>query len=181
MRRKQWEQIGLEYEQFANRMLMPFEKKFTTAEDIQNGMGNIRLEMLTTDKGSECVYTFDEDILPLYMLYLTELSRQGKHIRTCEVCGRKFVVSRKNTRVCGAKYKSQRQAEYFKKRKAKVKDDIVDKTYQQNRDGYDNFPKKLNRLNAPEGLKFRKGYSRRIDEKNRLVYDMDEQGNLLIP
>ena len=127
---------------------MPFEKKFATAEDIQNSNGNIRLEMQSIDKGAECVYTFDEDILPLYMLYLTELSRQGKHIRTCEVCGRKFVASRKDTRVCSAKCKSQRQAGYFKEHKAKVKDDIVDKTYQQNRDGYDNFLKKLNRLNA---------------------------------
>ena len=152
MRRKQWEQIGAEYEQFANRMLMPFEKKFTTVDDIQNSNGNIRLEMLTTDKGVECIYTFDEDILPLYMLYLTELSRQGKHIRTCEVCGRKFVASRKDTRVCGAKCKSQRQAGYFKEHKAKVKEDTVEKAYQQNRDGYDNFLKKLNRLNAPEDV-----------------------------
>ncbi len=167
MRRKQWEQIGMEYEQFANRMLMPFEKKFTTAEDIQNGMGNIRLEMLTTDKGAECVYTFDEDILPLYMLYLTELSRQGKHIRTCEVCGRKFVASRKDTRVCGAKCKSQRQAGYFKEHKAKVKDDIVDKTYQQNRDGYDNFLKKLNRLNVPEDV---------IEPYKQAKYDFLDKG-----
>ncbi len=35
-------------------------------------------------------------------------------------------------------------------------------------------------IGKPEGLKFRKGYSRRIDGKNRLVYDTDEQGNLLI-
>ncbi len=152
MRRKQWEQIGLEYEQFANRMLMPFEKKFTTADEMAEYSGGIRIEMQSVDKSRECIYTFDKDILPLYMLYLTELSRQGKHIRTCEVCGRKFVASRKDTRVCSAKCKSQRQAGYFKEHKAKVKDDIVDKTYQQNRDGYDNFLKKLNRLNASENV-----------------------------
>ena len=32
----------------------------------------------------------------------------------------------------------------------------------------------------PEPLRYRKGWSRRIDEKNRLVYDMDENGNILI-
>ena len=26
----------------------------------------------------------------------------------------------------------------------------------------------------PEKLKYRKGYSRRIDEKNRLIYDMEK-------
>ena len=35
-------------------------------------------------------------------------------------------------------------------------------------------------IGKPEPLRYRKGWSRRIDEKNRLVYDMDEQGNLLI-
>ena len=35
-------------------------------------------------------------------------------------------------------------------------------------------------IGKPEGLKYRKGWSRHIDEKNRLVYDVDEYGNLLI-
>lgn len=35
-------------------------------------------------------------------------------------------------------------------------------------------------IGKPEALKYRKGWSRRIDEKNRLVYDVDENGNLLI-
>ena len=35
-------------------------------------------------------------------------------------------------------------------------------------------------IGKPESLKFRKGWSRRIDEKNRLVYDIDSSGNLLI-
>lgn len=32
----------------------------------------------------------------------------------------------------------------------------------------------------PEPLKFRPGYSRRIDEKNRLVYEIDELENIKI-
>ncbi len=32
----------------------------------------------------------------------------------------------------------------------------------------------------PEALKYCTGYSRRIDKKNRLIYDFDEHGNLLI-
>lgn len=32
----------------------------------------------------------------------------------------------------------------------------------------------------PERLKYRSGYSRRIDEKNRLVYDIDELQNIKI-
>ena len=32
----------------------------------------------------------------------------------------------------------------------------------------------------PERLKYRPGYSRRIDEKNRLVYDVDELQNIKI-
>ncbi len=150
MRRKQWEQIGRAYAGFADKILMPFEKKFISADDVKGYSGQIRIETLTTDKGIESIYTFDEDILPMYVLYMTELAKQGKHICTCEICGRQFVASRKDTKVCGAKCKSQRQAGYFKEHKEKVKDDIVDKTYQQNRDGYDNFLKKLNRLNAPE-------------------------------
>lgn len=35
-------------------------------------------------------------------------------------------------------------------------------------------------IGKPEALKHRKGWSRRIDEKNRLIYDLDEKGNLLI-
>lgn len=32
----------------------------------------------------------------------------------------------------------------------------------------------------PERLKYRSGYSRRIDETNRLLYDIDELGNIKI-
>jgi len=32
----------------------------------------------------------------------------------------------------------------------------------------------------PETLKYRKAYSRRLDNANRLIYDVDEHGNLLI-
>ena len=32
----------------------------------------------------------------------------------------------------------------------------------------------------PEPLKYRPGYSRRIDEQNRLVYDIDEMQNIRI-
>lgn len=32
----------------------------------------------------------------------------------------------------------------------------------------------------PEKLKYRPGYSRRIDDCNRLVYDVDEAGNIKI-
>ena len=35
-------------------------------------------------------------------------------------------------------------------------------------------------IGKPEPLRYRKGWSRRIDEKNRLIYDIDEKGNLLI-
>lgn len=147
-RRKRWEQLGLAYGEFADKVLMPFEKKFISADDVRELSGQARIEMLATDKIIETVYTFDEDILPMYILYMTELARQGKHIRTCEICGREFVASRKDTKVCGVKCKSQRQAGYFKEHKEKVKDDSVDKLYQNNRDGYDNFLKKLKRLEA---------------------------------
>ena len=33
-------------------------------------------------------------------------------------------------------------------------------------------------IGKPEKLRYRDGWSRRIDEKNRLVYDIDEQGYL---
>ena len=32
----------------------------------------------------------------------------------------------------------------------------------------------------PEKLKYRKGYSRRIDDSNRLVYDVDSEGNIFV-
>ena len=35
-------------------------------------------------------------------------------------------------------------------------------------------------IGKPEPLRYRKGWSRRIDDFNRLVYDVDEAGNLLI-
>jgi len=35
-------------------------------------------------------------------------------------------------------------------------------------------------IGKPEPLKYRKGWSRRIDQSNRLVYDSDENGNLWI-
>ena len=34
-------------------------------------------------------------------------------------------------------------------------------------------------IGKPEPLRYRAGWSRRIDEKNRLVYDIDTNGNLL--
>ena len=38
----------------------------------------------------------------------------------------------------------------------------------------------LNGIGKPEALKYRKGFSRRIDETNRLVYTIDENGILWI-
>lgn len=35
-------------------------------------------------------------------------------------------------------------------------------------------------IGKPELLKYRNVWSRRIDEKNRLIYDIDSSGNLLI-
>ena len=35
-------------------------------------------------------------------------------------------------------------------------------------------------IGKPEPLKYRSGYSRRIDDKNRLVYDIDELQNIVI-
>lgn len=167
MRRKQWEQLGIDYAEFADKMLMPFEKKFTTADDVKGLSGQARIETLVNDKTVEAVYTFDEDILPLYVMYMTELTRQGKHIRTCEICGREFVASRKDTKVCSAKCKSQRQAGYFKEHKEKVKDDSVDKMYQNNRDGYDNFLKKLKRLEADDEI---------IEQYKKAKYDFLDKG-----
>jgi hypothetical protein len=152
MRRKQWEQIGIEYGEFADKMLMPFEKKFISADDVKGRSGQVRIESMITDKSVDCIYTFDEDIMPLYVMYMTELSRRGKHIRTCEICGRYFVASRKDTQICGDKCKSKRQSGYFQLHKEKVKKDIVDATYQQNRDGYDNFLKKLKKLGISDDV-----------------------------
>ena len=152
MRRKQWEQIGILYGEFADRMLMPFEKKFISAEAIKTCFGQTKIETLVTEKNIDCIFTFEEDILPLYIMYLTELSRRGKHILNCEICGRQFVAARKDTKVCGSKCKAQRQAGYFQEHKEKVKEDMLDKIYQQNRDGYDNFLKKLDKLNTPDEI-----------------------------
>ena len=38
----------------------------------------------------------------------------------------------------------------------------------------------MNGIGKPERLKYGAGYSRRIDDMNRLVYDIDEQGYLYI-
>ena len=35
-------------------------------------------------------------------------------------------------------------------------------------------------IGKPESLKYRKGWSRRIDQSNGLIYDSDEKGNLWI-
>ena len=35
-------------------------------------------------------------------------------------------------------------------------------------------------ISKPEKLKYRKGFSRRIDDGNRLVYDIDELGNIRV-
>lgn len=35
-------------------------------------------------------------------------------------------------------------------------------------------------IGKPEALKYRPGYSRRIDEYNRLIYDMDDLNNIMI-
>ena len=35
-------------------------------------------------------------------------------------------------------------------------------------------------IGKPEPLKYRPGYSRRIDDKNRLVYEIDELQNIVI-
>lgn len=35
-------------------------------------------------------------------------------------------------------------------------------------------------IGKPEPLRYRKAYSRRIDQTNRLIYDIDEHGNLWI-
>ncbi len=38
----------------------------------------------------------------------------------------------------------------------------------------------LDGIGKPEVLRYRKGYSRRIDGEHRLVYDIDEDGDLVI-
>ena len=38
----------------------------------------------------------------------------------------------------------------------------------------------MNGIGKPERQKYCKGYSRRIDDSNRLVYDIDELGNIKI-
>lgn len=38
----------------------------------------------------------------------------------------------------------------------------------------------MNGIGKPEPLKYRSGYSRRIDDANRLVYDIDELQNIRI-
>lgn len=38
----------------------------------------------------------------------------------------------------------------------------------------------LQGIGKPEALKYRPGYSRRIDDKNRLIYTIDEIGNIYI-
>ena len=38
----------------------------------------------------------------------------------------------------------------------------------------------INGIGKPEQLKYRKAYSRRIDDFNRLIYDIDDAGNLWI-
>ncbi len=183
--RQYWEKIGGEYQAFAAKILMPFEKKFTKSDDVRELSGQVRIETLTDEKSVEVIYTFDGNILPLYVLYMTELAKQGKHIRTCEICGREFIASRKDTNVCSAKCKSQRHAVYFKEHKEKVKDDDVNKLYQQNRDGYDNFRKKLIRLDIDkntlqtylnkkydflfEGRKKRKAYRDKKLSKSELL------------
>ena len=35
-------------------------------------------------------------------------------------------------------------------------------------------------IGKPENLKHRNGWSRRIDDENRLVYDVDENGDILV-
>jgi len=35
-------------------------------------------------------------------------------------------------------------------------------------------------IGKPEALKYRKAWSRRIDHANRLVYNLDEKGNIII-
>jgi len=35
-------------------------------------------------------------------------------------------------------------------------------------------------VGKPEALKYRKAFSRRIDQANRLVYNLEENGNILI-
>jgi len=35
-------------------------------------------------------------------------------------------------------------------------------------------------IGKPEPLKYRKAWSRRIDKENRLIYNHDERGNLII-
>jgi len=38
----------------------------------------------------------------------------------------------------------------------------------------------LNGIGKPEALKSENAYSRRIDEKNRLVYEIDSEGNIRV-
>ena len=44
----------------------------------------------------------------------------------------------------------------------------------------DNLVKNIERNGKPEPLRHRKAWSRRIDQSNRLVYNIDENNNLWI-
>ena len=86
------------------------------------------------------------------------------------ICGRDFVAARKDTKVCGAECKAKRQSGFFRAHKEKVKDDEVDRLYQRNRNGYDNFRKKPEKVGVADEVK-----QRYLDKKAEFL----EQGRML--
>ena len=63
--------------------------------------------------------------------------------------------------------------EYWTKQDKKTMKRILQLLKDVDRNGYEGIGK-------PEPLKYRPGYSRRIDQTNRLIYDVDTKDNLYI-
>lgn len=152
MSHRQWHKIREQYEVYIEKLLAPFENRISTLEDILDTECNLSISVAETDIGFVNIYTWQNDLFPLYIIYLPLLEMQKKNILTCKECGKQFIAKRIDTQVCSDECKRKRQRGYNQKHIAKVNENPLVISYKEHRQRYLDFEEFLKGLKAPKEL-----------------------------
>ena len=150
--KKQWKRIGSEYEAYIEKLLAPFEDKISSLGDIIDTECELSVGVAETDSGYVNIYTWQNDLLPVYMIYLPLLEMQKMNILICKECGKQFIAKRIDTQVCSDECKRKRQRGYNQKHIVKVNENPLVISYKEHRQHYLDFENFLKGLNAPKEL-----------------------------
>lgn len=161
--KNQWKRIGLEYESYTERLFMLF---YGNIKQIYKAECDVKIGL--TDDGMN-IYTWYNELTPLYLIYIPLLEQQKKHILTCKECGKYFIASRINIQICSDECKRRRQRKYNQKHANKINSDPSIIAYKELRQRFLDFEKTLKENKMPKEIRkscvdARKAYEQEFDD-----------------